>query len=105
MASTPRMTHAGNSAGFPPIALSIAARMICGEIMSARAASAAQSMLMMKKRLLPFRKRRISAQVALFFCLFSVFSIILPKQGLKSSKMFSARYYTRCGGFRQPLIG
>ena len=80
IASTPRMTQAGNSAGFPPMALSMAARMICGEIISARAARAAQSMLMKKNRLLPFRKRHISMRVALFFCLFSGFAIVSPKK-------------------------
>ena len=76
--STPRMTQAGKEASFPPIALSIAARMICGEIMSASAAIAAASMLTQNSRLLPFMKRSISARVSLFFCLFSCFVMSIP---------------------------
>ena len=81
MASIRRMTQAGNSAAFPPMALSMAARMICGESISQSAASAAESMLTQNSPLLPFRKRIISARVSLFFCLFSCFVIsVFPKR-------------------------
>ena len=88
-ASTRRMTQAGNSASLPPIALSIAARMICGESISARAASAAENMLTPNSSLLPFKKRSISARVSFFFCLFSCFVIVLSSFRVKRSRQRS----------------
>ena len=61
------------------MALSIAARIICGMTMSASAMSAAEIMHTANSALLPFRKLHISLKLLCFSVFFSVSIKVLKK--------------------------
>ena len=70
--STIFITHGPKVEGFLPMALSTAARIIWGVIMSENAVIAAISILTTNKPLLPFKKRQISENFLTsgsFFCI------------------------------------